>query len=336
MNLARLEELNHKRLRLKQSQIQLSHALEEASIVAEQAEANLPRDLLEHQEAYAQALNQAQAHEQILSELTELQAGTAEALESVKITLARREAALEIATEERSAFPAGLELINMSSRSCRERLNLVEQELEGIGPVNHRAAQDLAAQKERYEDVQVQSIQATLAVTELESVLKRIDQEVKTKLRLAVEHLKLQFQHYVRELFGAEARSNIIVHEENERPKGLSIVLQPPGKQTQSLNLLSVGERTMGAMAFLFSLLQGQDNKRLPIAILDEVDAPLDEANIRRYCTFLNHLAKQGTQFVLITHQKATFDVANVLWGISSDKGVSRVFSISRNDYELA
>jgi chromosome segregation protein len=87
----------------------------------------------------------------------------------------------------------------------------------------------------------------------------------------------------------------------------------------------------MGAMAFLFSLMQGE--QRLPLAILDEVDAPLDEANIRRYCMFLERLAKEGTQFVLITHQKATFEVADVLWGVTSDRGVSRIFSISRAEY---
>jgi chromosome segregation protein len=82
--------------------------------------------------------------------------------------------------------------------------------------------------------------------------------------------------------------------------------------------------------------MQGDGTQRLPMAILDEVDAPLDEANIRRYCQFLEYLAKQGTQFILITHQKATFEVADVLWGVTSDRGVSRVFSIARKDYAAA
>ena len=88
----------------------------------------------------------------------------------------------------------------------------------------------------------------------------------------------------------------------------------------------------MGALGFLFSLMQGEAGRSLPLAVLDEVDAPLDEANIRRYCAFLEQLSTQGTQFVLITHQKATFDVADVLWGVTSERGVSRVFSISKNE----
>ncbi|MCA9835483.1 MAG: chromosome segregation protein SMC [Trueperaceae bacterium] len=335
-NQLRLATLKQKLAAVQADKELIRTALNEAEQALHKAEENLPKDLKEHQESYATALAQAQELEQKLSDFTELQAELAQALESVKITLARREAALEIATEERKAFPMGLERLEQSQRICRDRLSVAEQELEAIGPVNHRAAQDLQQQKERYEDVQVQSVQATLAVSELEAVLERIDHEVTSKLRHAVNQLKIHFSHYVKELFGADAKANVLVHEENDRPKGLSIILQPPGKQTQSLNLLSVGERTMGAMAFLFSLLQGQDNKRLPIAILDEVDAPLDEANIRRFCTFVDHLAKQGTQFVLITHQKATFEIANVLWGITSEKGVSRVFSISRNEYEAA
>jgi len=127
----------------------------------------------------------------------------------------------------------------------------------------------------------------------------------------------------------------IEVDHEGARPIGLRIRLQPPGKRTQSLNLLSVGERSMGALAFLFALMSG-DGGGLPIAVLDEVDAPLDEANIRRFCTFVEALASRGTQFVLITHQKATFEVADTLWGVTTEAGVSRVFGIRRDDPRAA
>ena len=92
----------------------------------------------------------------------------------------------------------------------------------------------------------------------------------------------------------------------------------------------------MGALAFLFSLTGEREARGLPIAILDEVDAPLDEANIRRFCAFLESLAGAGTQFVLITHQKATMEVADTLWGVTTERGVSRVFSISKTADEAA
>ena len=88
----------------------------------------------------------------------------------------------------------------------------------------------------------------------------------------------------------------------------------------------------MGALAFLFALMGSTADAAsgLPLAILDEVDAPLDEANIRRFCAFLGELSRRGTQFVLITHQKATMEVASSLWGVTTQGGVSRVFSIRR------
>jgi chromosome segregation protein len=117
---------------------------------------------------------------------------------------------------------------------------------------------------------------------------------------------------------------------EEGRTSGLRITLQPPGKRTRSLNLLSVGERTMGALAFLFALIAKGNGSGLSVAILDEVDAPLDEANIRRFCSFLASLARDDTQFVLVTHQKATMEVADALWGVTTERGVSRIFSISK------
>ena len=179
----------------------------------------------------------------------------------------------------------------------------------------------------------MEAVQAALAATELEGTLGRIDRETTARLHASLERLRASFRGHVQQLFGAEGRGDIDVEHVEGRPVGVRIRLQPPGKQTQSLHLLSVGERTMGALAFLFALMDDDSaGSGLPIAVLDEVDAPLDEANIRRYCAFLERLALAGTQFVLITHQKATFEVADVLWGVTTEDGVSRVFSIRRDE----
>ena len=209
----------------------------------------------------------------------------------------------------------------------------MEAELEALGPVNHRAATDLAEATERKENLEVEAVQATLAVTELEAALERIDRETSARLNAALARLKEAFGRHVRQLFGGDGKGGIEVEVEGARPVGVRIRLQPPGKQTQSLHLLSVGERTMGALAFLFALMgDEEDGGGLPVAVLDEVDAPLDEANIRRFCAFVSRLASQGTQFILITHQKATFEVADTLWGVTTEQGVSRVFSIRREE----
>ena len=308
-------------------------ALAERELAA--AEAALPEGAGEEEARYHRAQEASREAEARLAPLSEDQARRAETLEAVRLTLARREAALELAEEEHRKFPAGVPRLELSVRSCRERLGQVEAELEAIGPVNHRASLDLERASEQHQQLEAQLADAREAVSDLGAALRRIDQETTARLGEATQRLRQHFERNVLELFGYEARAGIEVQREDGRPTGLEIFLQPPGKQTQSLNLLSVGERTMGAMAFLFSLMQGDGQQGLAIAVLDEVDAPLDEANIRRFCTFLERLAERGTQFILITHQKATFEVADTLWGVTSDRGVSRVFSIRREEAEL-
>jgi chromosome segregation protein len=92
-----------------------------------------------------------------------------------------------------------------------------------------------------------------------------------------------------------------------------------------------MGERTMGALAFLFALSEVGEEGGLPIAVLDEVDAPLDEANIQRFCRFLQHFKGQ-TQFILVTHQKRTMEACDALYGVTTEKGLSRVYSIKRDE----
>lgn len=318
-------------LRLRTEDLTREHT--EAAAAHELAGNALPAGL----EAEEQALNEARASlKQIEAELadeTEAQAARSQDLEETKVQAARRDSTLDHADMDLSVFPPGLEALDMSERAAKARLRGVEEELEQLGLVNHRAAADLNETRERKESLEVEAVQATLAVAELESALEKIDRETTQRLGEALTRLKDAFGRHVRQLFGADGRGGIEVDTEGTRPVGLRIRLQPPGKQTHSLHLLSVGERTMGALAFLFALMGDEANGGgLPVAVLDEVDAPLDEANIRRFCGFVNRLAEAGTQFILITHQKATFEVADTLWGVTTEQGVSRVFSIRREE----
>jgi chromosome segregation protein len=279
-----------------------------------EAEVALPRDLEARRAAFEAADALQRGAEARLRQETEVQADAGDALEGARLGLARREAALEVALDERASLPAGIEPLPLGERAARGRLREVEALLEALGPVNHRAAADHAAQAGRLAELESEGAQAAEAVAELAGTLATIDAETNERLGTALAGLHEGFAEHVRQLFGPTAVGAIEIEREGARPLGLRIRLQPPGKRTESLNLLSVGERTMGAMAFLFALMAG-DAGGLPIAVLDEVDAPLDEANIRRFCGFVEALAERGTQFVLITHQKATFEVADTLWG---------------------
>ncbi len=293
--------------------------------------AALPDDLAatgEAREAARQALTEAESavdagNERVTQLSTEL--------EQHRVNLARRETSLDAAREERTQFPDGMVALDIDERAARQELRSGEAELERIGDVNHRALDELKGLKDEHETRLADTTDARKAVDELDRTLGRLDRETTQKLREAVEGVRERFLAHIGELFGADGEGDITAEFEEGRPTGLKIRLQPPGKQTQALGLLSVGERTMGALAFLFALMgEEQGRQGLPVAVLDEVDAPLDEANIRRYRHFLERLAESGTQFVLITHQKATFEVADVIWGVTTERGVSRLFSIQK------
>jgi chromosome segregation protein len=314
---------------------ELESAVQEKQAAAErlrQAEKELPADLESKEQAYRAAVDTLARSESELTHASDAQRSRGEALERINLTLARREAAWELASEELRAFPSGVATIDGSERNLRARLTQASEELEALGAVNHRATQELEQEQARLDGLRDESAKAVQAIEELAATLAELDRETTTRLEAGVAELREGFRRHVTELFGESAEADIEVEREEGRPVGMRIRLQPPGKQTRQLNLLSVGERTMGAMAFLFALMAGGGRQGLPIAILDEVDAPLDEANIRRYCDFLERLARRGTQFILITHQKATFEVADVMWGVTTEQGVSRVFSIARHE----
>lgn len=332
-DLERIAALRERRGELDRELVAIAETVISAQTARDEAAAAVPTDLAEKERAYRATGETVAERENAANEAADVLAVSGEALEQVRVHMARRESALEIAAEEASSFPDGIAIIDIAERTAKGRLRDVEDELGRIGPVNHRAAQEHAREHERYEALQAEMVQAELAAAELAGTLERLDKETTARLRAAIAGLSERFEVHVRELFSAEAQGAIDVEADGNRPVGLRIRLQPPGKQTQSLNLLSVGERTMGALAFLFALMAVEGSEGLPVAVLDEVDAPLDEANIRRYCRFVERLSAQGTQFVLITHQKATFEVADTLWGVTTEQGVSRVFSISRREH---
>lgn len=330
---ARSAQLSNELAALKTRESDLHGESEAAAKAQAAAEAAVPAGVQVEEQAAKAASDRLTELERALSRLNDVHADRAGELEEVRVALARREASLELAVEELSGFPPGVPRADLSERAARTRLREVNEALEALGAVNHRAKADLTEVTERKELIEVETVQAALALTELETSLERIDKETTARLTAELDRLKTAFARQVQHLFGEGGSGSIEVNSEAGRPVGVRISLTPPGKQTQSLQLLSVGERTMGALAFLFALMASPDGGGgLPVAVLDEVDAPLDEANIRRFCTFVSRLAKHGTQFVLITHQKATFEVADTLWGITTEQGVSRVFSMRREE----
>ena len=199
--------------------------------------------------------------------------------------------------------------------------------------MNARAEADYQAEAETLELQRREAADAEAAAAELRAHLGELEGVERGATRQAFDRVNAAFREYSAELLGGAGE---LEPEQDDagRLTGLRLAVQPKGKRTRSMTLLSAGERTMAGLGFLFALNHagGEEGMGgLPLAVLDEVDAPLDEANIRRFTAFLTRFAERGTQFLLVTHQKATMEVATALWGVTTDQtGASRVLSIKQ------
>lgn len=296
-------------------------ALQETELAAREAKLGLAE--LEARLRQARQATRALAEEE--SRLLSRTNSVLAELEHTRIAQARREAALEALRAEQSELPPVTgELPQGSSRTLARQLSEAEAALEALGPVNHLAEAEYGALAEQAEALRATLGEAEAVVTRLEGELKAVEREYQGRLEVAYGRFRSKFAEYAEALLGAEARLE-------RHHRGLHLVLRPAGKRTVDLDLLSTGERAMGALAFLFALAEASEEGRgLPVAVMDEVDAPLDEANILRFTGFLRRFSKE-TQFILITHQKRTMEACDALYGVTSEGGLSRVYSIKRD-----
>jgi chromosome segregation protein len=197
--------------------------------------------------------------------------------------------------------------------------------LDAIGPVNLEAITEYDELEQRY---QFLTGQETDLLTAKEQILKAIQEINRTTQKLfaeTFEQVKINFQEMFTELFGGGKATLALLDQNDPLECGIDIIAKPPGKQTQTVSLLSGGERTMTAVALLFAIYMVKPS---PFCVLDELDAPLDESNINRFIKILQRFV-QMSQFVVITHNKRTISMADVLYGVTmEERGVSRFVSM--------
>ncbi len=208
------------------------------------------------------------------------------------------------------------------SREYRERLR-------ELGDVNVGAIEEYKAVSERYEFLTTQRDDLNQAIEELTSVIRDIDKTIRARFKESFDAVVENFEATFTELFkGGHARLTL-EDPANPLESAIEIEAQPPGKKLQNMNLLSGGEKTMTAIALMFAVLKA---KPTPFCILDEVEAALDEANIDAFARYLRQFT--DTQFALITHQKATMEYADVLYGVTMpEQGITRVLSLKLGDH---
>ena len=251
-------------------------------------------------------------------------------LETARLTLARRETALGDVDDVKALEPLDLP---GSPRSWTSELLDLERRLETLGVVNPLAPTQQLEEEEKLSGLERDMNDARDALVSLREALGELEDDLERGRSGALERVQRSFSHFSSELLGGSGEV-VATRGISGRLEGLTLAVQPADKRTRALNLLSTGERTLVGLAFLFALAHAPEGGAggLPLAVLDEVDAPLDEANIRRFAHFLKLQAAAGTQFILVTHQKATMEVADFLWGITTVRGVSRSFSIRSSE----
>jgi chromosome segregation protein len=203
--------------------------------------------------------------------------------------------------------------------------NTLREKLEGIGAVNVDAIAEFDALDERHRFLETQNTDLLAAKTDLLNIIARINTTTRTLFAETFERIRVNFQEMFGELFGGGRANLLLVNEEDPLECGIDIIARPPGKQLQSISLLSGGEKTMTAVALLFSIYMVKPS---PFCVLDEMDAPLDESNIARFLKILDRFVGQS-QFIVITHNKRTIARADVLYGVTMEEaGVSKLVAV--------
>ncbi len=215
-----------------------------------------------------------------------------------------------------------------------EELERLTASRERIGPVNLVAAEELARIEEEHGASASEQAELTEAVSRLRGSIGNLNREGRERLRKAFEEVNTHFQELYPRLFQGGQAHLALVDSDDPLEAGLEIFAQPPGKRLQSLSLLSGGEQALTATALIFALFL---TNPAPICVLDEVDAPLDDANVERFCDLLDSMVRTTkTRYLIVTHNAVTMSRMHRLFGVTmAEKGVSRLVSVDLGEAEL-
>ncbi len=276
------------------------------------------------------------AREQAVKEGRAAQATLRERQQEHQLRRARAEADLEhLERSCRDELATTLDALRASPAPPADGPGLEEREaeahriradIEAIGPVNLMAVEQQKDLEERFSFLSAQKQDLEDAISALRDTIRTINREARERFKSAFAAIQENFQECFKTLFGGgTAELRLAEDEDDVLEAGIEIVAQPPGKRLQKIGLLSGGEKALTAMALLVSLFRYRPS---PFCILDEVDAPLDEANVERFTKLLQQL-RSDTQFILITHNRKSMEAADLLYGVTMEEpGVSKILPL--------
>jgi len=213
----------------------------------------------------------------------------------------------------------------------QQQLRRLQQRIESLGEVNLMAIEEHREQEERYDFLLQQRDDLNQALADLEKAISQINRTTRRRFKETFALVNEKFKQVFPRMFDGGQAELRLTDEHDLLETGIDIVAQPPGKRLQNVNLLSGGEKALTAVALIFSLFL---IKPTPFCVLDEVDAPLDDANIGRFVGMLKEMMAQS-QFIIITHSKRTMGIVDIMYGITmQEPGVSKLVSVRINDFQ--
>jgi len=224
-----------------------------------------------------------------------------------------------------AADAAGDGLTVKAALTPEDAIAQLKKKIERLGPVNMMAIEQFTELEERHTFLTTQRADLLQSIKQTGEAIKRIEQTTRERFHEAFGTINEYFGTTFSTLFGGGRAGLVLLDEQDELESGIDIIAQPPGKRLQSVQLLSGGEKALTAMALMFALFRYRPS---PFCLLDEIDAPLDDANIARFVEMLRGMQDQ-TQFILITHHRKTMEIADRLYGVTMEEpGVSKLISL--------
>ena len=305
-------------------------ALQEAVVAASNAREAATQALKTSRSAQEQAVNTArqaaaavhqceQASNNVRARLQEMQLGE-------QRLLARRDGLEEQVREAGARISDLLSELEegMQAQACEQELEKLETRIQRLGAVNLAAVEEYDEEKKRADDLRAQQADLVEALEKLEDAIRQIDKETRARFRATFEAVNERFKARFPKLFGG-GEAYLELTGEDVLDAGVRVMARPPGKRNATIQLLSGGEKAMTAVALVFALFELNP---APFCMLDEVDAPLDDANVVRYCEVVREMSEQ-VQFIIVTHNKVTMELADQLNGVTmQEPGVSRLVSV--------
>ncbi|MDP2494644.1 chromosome segregation protein SMC [Shimia thalassica] len=287
--------------------------------------------LAEAETASREAEHAEREAERLASEAREARARSEARADAARETVSY---AAERIYEEQQVSPAKLlETLDVNpdempdSHAIEADVNRLKRQRDSLGAVNLRAEEDAKEVQEEHDHLVTEKTDLEEAIRTLRNGIASLNREGRERLLTAFEQVNSNFALLFKHLFGGGEANLVLVESDDPLEAGLEIMCQPPGKKLSTLSLLSGGEQTLTAMALIFAVFLANP---APICVLDEVDAPLDDANVTRFCDLLDEMCRQtDTRFLIITHHAVTMARMDRLFGVTmAEQGVSQLVSV--------